>query len=71
MVIVALYQLATDLSHELQLLVDEKGAVIYPNVRVVGRNLAGYDFCFEKSGNGVALTSAYKAASLIVKGGKA
>ena len=51
--------------------VDEKGAVIYPNVRVVGRNLAGYDFCFEKSGNGVALTSAYKAASLIVKGGKA
>lgn len=49
--------------------VDAEGDVIYPNVRVIGRSLAGYDFCFEKSGNGVALTSAYKAVSLIVKGG--
>lgn len=32
------------------------------NVYVVGRNLSGYDFCFEHSGNGVAIASAYKAA---------
>lgn len=32
------------------------------NVYVAGRNLSGYDFCFEHSGNGVALGSAYKAA---------
>lgn len=48
---------------------DLEGNVLLENVRIVGRNLAGYDFCFEKSGNGVALTSAYKAIALIVKGG--
>lgn len=42
--------------------VDEKGNVVLKNVYVVGRNLSGYDFCFEHSGNGVALSSAYKAA---------
>ncbi len=43
--------------------VDNKtGKVVYDNVHVVGRNLGGYDFCFEHSGNGVALASAYKAA---------
>lgn len=50
--------------------IDAAGKVIYPNVRVIGRSMAGYDFCFEKSGNGVAIASAYKAASLIAKGGK-
>ena len=38
------------------------GATVLSNVYVAGRNLGGYDFCFEKSGNGVALASAYKAA---------
>lgn len=38
------------------------GATVLSNVHVAGRNLGGYDFCFEKSGNGVALASAYKAA---------
>ena len=28
----------------------------------IGRQLAGYDFCREHSGNGVAQASAYKAA---------
>lgn len=42
--------------------VDDKGNRVYDNVHVVGRNLGGYDFCFEHSGNGVALASAYKAA---------
>ena len=42
--------------------VDESGNVVLENVYVVGRNLSGYDFCFEHSGNGVALASAYKAA---------
>lgn len=42
--------------------VDESGNVVLKNVYVVGRNLSGYDFCFEHSGNGVALSSAYKAA---------
>ena len=42
--------------------VDDSGNVVLKNVYVVGRNLSGYDFCFEHSGNGVALSSAYKAA---------
>lgn len=35
--------------------------VIFHNVQFVGRSLRGYDFCFEKSGNGVAVTTAYHA----------
>ena len=42
--------------------VDEKGALVFENVHVIGRELAGCDFCREHSGNGVALASAYKAA---------
>ena len=44
--------------------VDDKGRTVCDNVYVVGRNLGGYDFCFEHSGNGVALASAYKAAMM-------
>lgn len=42
--------------------VDDSGAVLVSNLKVVGRSLAGYDFCYEKSGNGVAIATAYKAA---------
>ena len=42
--------------------VDANNELVYENVYVVGSNLGGYDFCFEHSGNGVALASAYKAA---------
>ena len=42
--------------------VDEQDTEVVKNVKVVGRSLAGYDFCFEKSGNGVAIATAYKAA---------
>ncbi|MCE5285140.1 MAG: anaerobic glycerol-3-phosphate dehydrogenase subunit B [Pelosinus sp.] len=41
---------------------DGQGNCFLTNVHVVGRNLSGYDFCFEQSGNGVALVSAYQAA---------
>jgi len=41
---------------------DKHGNVLYKNLFVIGRNLGGYDFCFEHSGNGVALASAYHAA---------
>ena len=41
---------------------DGAGNCFINNVFVVGRNLSGYDFCFEQSGNGVALVSAYQAA---------
>ena len=41
---------------------DEAGHVVVTNVFIAGRNLRGYDFCFEKSGNGVALASGYQAA---------
>jgi glycerol-3-phosphate dehydrogenase subunit B len=41
---------------------DDKGNVVLQNVFIAGRNLRGYDFCFEKSGNGVALASGYQAA---------
>jgi len=39
---------------------DGDGKVVLTNVFVGGRNLQGYDFCFEKSGNGVALASGYQ-----------
>ena len=42
--------------------VNEGGVVVFDNIHVIGRELAGYDFCREHSGNGVALASAYKAA---------
>ena len=42
--------------------IDVDGNVVVSNVFIAGRNLRGYDFCFEKSGNGVALTSGYRAA---------
>ena len=35
---------------------------VLSNVFVAGRNLAGYDFSFEKSGNGVAIVSGYQAS---------
>jgi len=41
---------------------DGEGNVVLSNVFVAGRSLQGYDFCFEKSGNGVALASGYQAA---------
>lgn len=41
------------------------GTPLLTNVRVIGRQLAGYDFCFEKSGNGVAVATAYAAAAML------
>ena len=41
--------------------VDEAGKVMLENVFVAGKTLAGYDYCTEKSGNGVALATAYRA----------
>lgn len=41
--------------------VDQVGDVLLSNVQFIGRSLQGYDFCFEKSGNGVAVTTAYHA----------
>ncbi len=42
--------------------IDKNGNCILNNVYIAGRSLSGYDFCYEHSGNGVALGSAYKAA---------
>ncbi|HWR37926.1 MAG TPA: anaerobic glycerol-3-phosphate dehydrogenase subunit GlpB [Patescibacteria group bacterium] len=42
--------------------VDAAGQPILSNVFVAGRNLAGYDFSFEKSGNGVAIVTGYQAS---------
>lgn len=42
--------------------IDATGAEVLHNVYFAGRSLAGYDFCFEKSGNGVCVASAYHAA---------
>lgn len=42
--------------------VDATGTEVLHNVYFAGRTLAGYDFCFEKSGNGVCVASAYHAA---------
>ncbi len=42
--------------------------VIYENIFVAGATLAGYDPFIEKSGNGVALASGYKAGLMAVAG---
>lgn len=42
--------------------IDATGTQVLHNVYFAGRTLAGYDFCFEKSGNGVCVASAYHAA---------
>ena len=42
--------------------IDENGEVLYENLHVVGANLGGSDFIFERSAGGVAIASAYKAA---------
>jgi glycerol-3-phosphate dehydrogenase subunit B len=42
--------------------VDAGENILMDNVRFVGRTIGGYDFVNEKSGNGVALVSAYCAA---------
>jgi glycerol-3-phosphate dehydrogenase subunit B len=39
--------------------VDDAGQVVLKNVYIAGRSLAGYDYCLEKSGNGVAIASGY------------
>lgn len=43
---------------------DDQGGVLLSNVYIAGRNLAGYDHCQEKSGNGVAVASGYLAGTL-------
>ena len=43
---------------------DDRGGISLTNVFVAGRNLAGYDHCREKSGNGVAVASGYLAGTL-------
>ena len=41
--------------------VDATGKLLLENVYIAGKTLAGYDYCSEKSGNGVALATAYQA----------
>ncbi len=43
--------------------VDATGKLLLENVHIAGKSLAGYDYCAEKSGNGVALATAYHAGS--------
>jgi len=58
-------QVGIEVDHEMHP-IDSKGQCILKNVFVTGRNLSGYDFSFEKSGNGVALVSAYQAAASVL-----
>ena len=44
--------------------IDKNGAILLDNVHVVGANLGGSDFIFERSAGGVAIASAYKAATI-------
>ena len=44
--------------------VDAGGKVLYDNLHVVGANLGGCDKIFERSMGGIAISSAYKAATI-------
>lgn len=50
--------------------IDEAGQVVWDNLFATGNVLADYDYCLEKSGNGVALVTAYIAAQNAVKEGQ-
>ncbi|MBQ6297670.1 MAG: anaerobic glycerol-3-phosphate dehydrogenase subunit B [Selenomonadaceae bacterium] len=43
---------------------DENGKILYENLHVVGANLGGCDKIFERSAGGIAISSAYKAATI-------
>ncbi|MBR6887566.1 MAG: anaerobic glycerol-3-phosphate dehydrogenase subunit B [Selenomonadaceae bacterium] len=43
--------------------IDESGEILFENLHVVGANLGGSDFIFERSAGGVAISSAYKGAT--------
>lgn len=47
---------------------DGAGRVLFANVHIAGRTLAGYDYCQEKSGNGVAVVTGYHAGRLVGEG---
>ena len=44
--------------------INERGKVLFDNLHVVGANLGGVDFIHERSAGGVAIASAYKAATI-------
>ena len=44
--------------------IDENGEILFENLHVVGANLGGNDKIFEHSAGGVAISSAYKAATV-------
>lgn len=44
--------------------IDERGNVLFDNLHVVGANLGGVDKIFERSAGGIAISSAYKGATL-------
>jgi glycerol-3-phosphate dehydrogenase subunit B len=47
--------------------VDGSGRPVWENVYAAGNILSGYDYCLEKSGNGVAVTSGYHAAMSAIR----
>lgn len=57
-------------NEHLQPINPKTGQIVLTNVFIAGATLAGYDPFLEKSGNGVALASGYKAGLLASKGGK-
>jgi glycerol-3-phosphate dehydrogenase subunit B len=44
---------------------DGSGKAVFENVYAVGRTLSGFDDAFEKSGNGVAVVTGYRAGTLV------
>lgn len=50
--------------------IDSRGEIVLQNVYLAGKMLAGYDYCLEKSGNGVAVVSGYQAAIMALAGVK-
>lgn len=48
----------------------QNGKIVLKNVYIAGATLRGYDPFIEKSGNGVALVSGYKAGLIAAKGGE-
>lgn len=63
------FQLGVKTNKKLQPVKPDTEEVLYKNIFVAGSTLAGYDPFIEKSGNGVALASGYKAGLMAVERG--
>jgi glycerol-3-phosphate dehydrogenase subunit B len=64
----SLFSAGIKVNNKLQSVNPDNNNIIFHNLFVAGATLSGYDPFLEKSGNGVAITTGYKAALMTIEG---